>query len=183
MIVYIVFIITIILFLIEAYYYLYKKDKFNFLITIGSLIISGASYFQFYSELPWTHRIFAFAPVYYSASGYNEGEYYGEWEIEYPHGKGKITYKHFVDGKYNAIKDSQGEHKALYYEGYFNKGWREGQGKTVYEDGYIDEGIYYGKWESGKIVFEGQRYYSNGQCRQIRIEAQDSVNGRDIILE
>ena len=146
----------------------------------SSLIIAVCSYFSFYSELPWTHYIFSFAPVEYSASGYNEGEYYGGWEVEYPQGYGKLTYKHFVDKKYNAINDDQGVHKALYYEGEFIEGWRHGQGKTVYEDGYIDEGAYYGKWEAGRIVFEGKRYNGNGQYAMLTIEAIDAINGKDI---
>ncbi len=78
-----------------------------------------------------------------------------------PQGRGRLTYTHFVDRKYYSIEDSDGIHKAIYYEGDFEYGIRMGQGSVVYEEGYYDEGEFFDDWEPEKVVFIGKRYKKN----------------------
>ena len=99
----------------------------------------------------------------YHASDYNEGWYEGEWSNGKPNGYGRLTYDDFDDGKYYSLSGADGrEYKALYYEGYFVDGYRNGKGVIVYEGGYKDEGTFYGQWTAGKTVFDGKRWLISG---------------------
>lgn len=175
-----IFIIQTIVLIVSAVYYMSTKKWLALFFLIADLVTIPGNYFSKYANFPWTKEIFFFAPVDYAASGYNEGKYYGGWENEYPQGYGRLTYDHFVDGKYYALIGSDGDHKALYYEGGFDHGWRIGQGTVVYEDGYKDVGIFYGKWESGKTVFEGTRWKGDMHYVRIRVVARDAVSADDI---
>ena len=114
----------------------------------------------------------------YHGSNYNEGWYEGEWSNDSPNGWGRLTYDDFEDGMYYSIGDSTTEYKALYYEGHFSNGWREGTGTVVYEGGWKDEGTFYGQWQAGKVVFEGKRWYGNGYW-PLTITANSSSYGID----
>ncbi len=174
-----IYIIQTVIFIGALIYFLYKKDLSSVLLLVCDLLSIVVVYFQNYEEYPWTKEIYEFATVDYTATGYNEGEYYGGWEDEYPQGFGRLTYRHFIDDKYYSIK-YQGEiYRALYYEGEFDHGWRVGQGTVVYEGGFRDEGIFYGKWETGKIVFVGRRWLNDDQYLELEMEAINGVDAKD----
>lgn len=173
-----IFLIQAIILILGFYYYCKHRNIVSVILIVGDLLSLPLNYFSVYSEFPWTSKIYSFAPVEYSASDYNEGKYYGEWEDEYPQGYGRLTYRHFVDGKYYSLIVGENQYKALYYEGYFEKGWREGEGKVVYEGGFYDKGMFYGRWMPGKIVFRGQRWDANGRHMELEIEA---INGLEAI--
>lgn len=167
---------TIVL-LYALFRYWQKQDMLSLILIVCDLLSIVLVYFQYYDEYPWTKEIYKCAPVDYSATGYNEGEYYGGWEDEYPQGFGRLTYRHFIDGKYYTIEDDEGEiHRALYYEGEFDHGWRVGQGTVVYEGGFRDVGTFYGRWEPGKTVFVGTRWQNDDRCLNLEIVA---INGVD----
>lgn len=154
-----------------------KQDWSSVLLLMCDLLSIVVVYFQNYDEYPWTKEIYEFATVDYSANGYNEGEYYGGWEDEYPQGFGRLTYRHFIDEKYYTIEDDEGViHQALYYEGEFDHGRRVGQGTVVYEGGFMDVGTFYGRWEPGKTVFVGTRWQNDNRYLDLEIVA---INGVD----
>ena len=159
--------------------YTRRRDWFALFVLIADICAIVGTYFSRYEDFPWTTEIYSFAQVKYSATEYNEGNYYGGWEDEYPQGKGRLTYRHFVDNRFYAITDEAGRHKALYYEGEFDKGWRVGQGVMVYDGDYKDVGTFYGKWEAGKLVFEGTRWKDDKYYLPLRIFARDSVSADD----
>lgn len=173
-------VVEVIVLVTAAIVYAKTKQWFALFLLIADPFIIATTYFTEYENLPWTKTIFPFAQVEYSASGYNEGKYYGGWEDEYPQGFGRLTYKHFVDEKFYSIVDSQGTYKAIYYEGEFDHGWRRGQGTVVYQGGYKDVGTFYGKWEPGKTVFEGTRWKDDTHYVRLKIVAKDGISGDDI---
>ena len=173
-------IVEAVVLVISAIVYAKKKEWFSLFILIADLLVIFCTYFTEYENYPWTKKIFCFAQIEYSANGYNEGNYYGGWENEYPQGFGRLTYKHFVDEKFYAIIDSTGVHKALYYEGELEHGWRVGQGMVLYDGGYKDIGTFYGKWELGKTVFEGVRWKDDKYYVNLKIVAKDAISADDI---
>lgn len=180
MFLYIALIIQITILVVSYRKYSKEKNYFALFVLLGDLATIGVTYFSGYENFLWTKEIYFFAPVKYSANGYNEGDYYGGWEDEYPQGYGRITYNHFVDEQYYSINDSDGTHKAIYYEGNFEHGRRMGEGVVVYEDGYKDVGTFYGKWEADKLVFEGTRWKDDKYYAKLKIIAKDTVSGEDI---
>lgn len=165
---------------ISVIVYAKKKEWLALLLLIADPFVIIAAYFAEYENFPWTKTIFPFAQVEYSANGYNEGDYYGGWEDEYPQGFGRLTYKHFVDEEFYSITDSEGVYKAKYYEGEFEYGWRVGQGTVVYDGGYKDVGTFYGKWEPGKMVFDGTRWKDDRYYVNLKIIARDAINADDV---
>lgn len=172
--------IQIIILVVSIVVYVNKKQWFALFILIADICSITLTYFTQYEKFPWTKEIYYFAQVDYSATGYNEGRYYGGWEDEYPQGYGRLTYNHFVDDKFYAIIDVDGAHRAIYYEGEFDHGSRVGHGTVVYESGYKDEGEFYGKWEPGKIVFEGRRWKDEKYYANLKIIARDAISADDI---
>ena len=67
----------------------------------------------------------------------------------------------FGDGKAYSINIGDVEYRALYYEGQFVRGYRDGEGVVQYEGGYRDEGTFYGVWSEGKVVSRGKRRIVN----------------------
>lgn len=173
-------IIQIIVLVVSIIYYLFRGNRFALFVLIADLCTITYTYFTEYENFPWTKEIYSFAQVDYSATGYNEGRYYGGWEDEYPQGYGRLTYNHFIDDKFYSIIDMDGAHRAMYYEGEFDHGSRVGYGTVVYEDGYKDEGEFYGKWEPGKIVFEGRRWKDDIYYANLKIVARDAISADDI---
>jgi hypothetical protein len=57
---------------------------------------------------------------------------------------------------------------------------RVGYGTVVYESGYKDEGEFYGKWETGKIVFEGRRWKDEKYYANLKKVARDAISADDI---
>ena len=174
-------IVEVIVLVTAAIAYAYDKKWFPLFLLIADPFIIATTYFTEYEHLPWTKTIFSFAQVEYSASGYNEGKYYGGWEDEYPQGFGRLTYTHFVDEEFYSITNSEGTYRAIYYEGEFDHGWRKGQGTVVYEGGYKEEGTFYGKWEPGKTVFEGTRWKDDTYEGKLKIIVRDGINA-DVIF-
>ena len=173
-----IYIFQTLIFIWGLFHFLRKKDMSSVLLLVCDLLTIVVVYFQNYEEYPWTKQIYRFAPIDYLANGFNEGEYYGGWEDEYPQGYGRLTYKHFIDEKFYSITYQGVTYLAEYYEGEFDHGWRVGQGTVVYEGGFRDEGIFYGKWEPGKIVFSGKRWLNDDRYIELEIEA---INGADAI--
>ena len=181
-------IISIILFFVSVIYYAVTKQKFSLVVTLFDIFIIAGTYFSKYEQFSWTHEIYKFSTVEIKVSDYVEGDYYGEWKIGedgdgYPQGKGRLTYTHFIDRKFYSLKDSEGVHKAIYYEGEFDYGRRMGHGIVVYEGGYYDEGEFFGDWEPGKVVFVGKRYKENEdgtkKYTNVTITAINGITGRD----
>lgn len=175
-------IVEIIIFLVSTVYYKKRKQWFSLVILVADLLAIVTTYFQKYEEFPWTTYIYRFAQIDYSASGYNEGKYYGGWEDEYPQGKGRLTYNHFIDNKFYSINYEGTAYKAEYYDGEFDKGWRSGQGTVVYEGGFKDEGTFYGEWITGKTVFIGKRWLQNDQYNcyaELELVATGSTTAND----
>lgn len=127
------------------------KDILGILVTVIAL----------YPTLPCTRYIFPFAPVEYNPTPYVEGYYYGFWKDGMPQGHGRLTYNGFADTQYYSLEVEGQSYKALYYEGEFDLGNRNGEGVVVYESGFIDEGTFKGPWADGVIVFRGKRWYIN----------------------
>lgn len=173
-----IYIFQTIIFIWALVHSIRKKDMSSILLLVCDLLTIVVVYFQSYEEYPWTKKIYSWASIDYLANGYNEGEYYGGWEDEYPQGFGRLTYRHFTDEKFYSITYQGVTYRAEYYEGEFNHGWRMGQGTVVYEGGFRDEGIFYGKWEPGKLVFAGKRWLNDDCYVELEIEA---VNGIDAI--
>lgn len=174
-----IYIFQTIIFIWALFRSLRKKDLSSVLLLVCDLLSIVVVYFQNYDEYPWTKEIYKFATIDYSANGFNEGEYYGGWEDEYPQGFGRLTYRHFIDDTYYTITYQGETYRALYYEGEFDHGWRVGQGTVVYEGGFRDEGTFYGKWEPGKIVFRGKRWLNDDRYLELEIEAITGVKAYD----
>lgn len=173
-------IVEVMALVVPAILHIKKKEWAALFVLTADLLAITVTYFSEYENFPWTKRIYFFAQVEYSANGYNEGNYYGGWEEEYPQGVGRLTYNHFVDEKFYSIIDSSGTHRAKYYEGEFEHGWRVGQGMVVYDGGYKDVGVFYGKWEPGKTVFEGVRWKDDTYYVNLKIVAKDAINADNI---
>ncbi|WP_373729802.1 RICIN domain-containing protein [Bacteroides heparinolyticus] len=90
----------------------------------------------------------------YYKSAWVNGKYTGEWSAGAPNGKGILIYSD--NSKMRTIAG------AIKYEGMFVNGLRQGQG-TTYFDGRHQEGHYYGLYQAGKIVFDGQMVYTQGE--------------------
>lgn len=153
-----------------------KKDLSSILLLVCDLLTIVVVYFQSYEKYPWTKEIYSWATIDYLANGYNEGEYYGGWEDEYPQGYGRLTYRHFIDEEFYKITYQGETYRALYYEGEFDHGRRMGQGVVVYEGGFRDEGEFFGKWEAGKVVFIGRRWQNDDRYYDLEMVA---INGFD----
>ena len=111
---------------------------------------------------PLGRYLCSFAPVECRGSPYNEGYYYGWWDDGMPEGRGHLERDGSGDGKACSINMGDVECRALYYEGQFVRGYRDGEGVVRYEGGYRDEGTFYGVWSEGKAVFRGKRRIVNG---------------------
>ena len=153
-----------------------------------SLLISGVGA---YITNPITNWIVGFADavadrcetkhvegIWVEITDYNCGNYTGDLLRGVPHGKGKLTYLEDNEHFY-AITINGQVYKALYYEGEFKDGWRFGEGIVYYEGGFYEVGTFYGKWEKGKVVFEGRRYDRLGRYVHVTCHALNEIKARD----
>ena len=158
------------------------KDKFGVWGQVGTILGIIVTIIGMYHTLPITRYIFSGAPLEYHGSGYNEGYYYGFWNDGMPQGWGHLEYYNFNDGETYTITVDGHPYRALYYEGYFDKGYRMGKGSVVYEGGYKDEGAFYGIWSEGKKVFAGKRWLINDTyncCYELEVWANGPITADD----
>lgn len=121
-------------------------------------------------------------PEYIHITDYVEGYYYGEILEGVLNGKGRLVYIKSDaddDDKQYTIEYNGGFYEAIYYDGYFKDGWRDGEGTVVYEGGFKDVGEFYGKWEAGKTVFDGIRYMNDEYKADLEIVAVSADSARD----
>lgn len=89
---------------------------------------------------------------FYYKSDYIRGYYTGEWENNAPNGYGTLVY------------DSSSKNRslgAIKYSGEFVDGLPYGQGTKYYKDHYR-KGSWYGIYQAGKLIFDGEVVYTSG---------------------
>lgn len=89
-----------------------------------------------------------------------------------PDVEGKLIYCN-EDGTYDytycyANNFDGSDRYAVYYDGAFADGYRYGSGTIKYTDGYYMIGTFYGKWATGKTIFEGKLWHIDKTAKKYK---------------